>query len=253
LPWPREINTALGCNTFKRAVEEELRDAACQPLDNTALRNLIKVIKKKTDIVIDELTTDEVTAAGYDLMQAEKRTTSFREFIEANKDELLALQILYSQPWPKRRLTYASIKELAAKLADPPHHLTTADVWQAYKRLEASLVRGAPSDKVLTEIISLVRFATGAADLLEPYAARVEQKFNLWIGRQKKAGRDFNQEQMNWLRAIKDYLAANVEIAPADLMRDHPFTDWGGVVAARKLFGAELNEMLDELTEALVA
>ena len=48
-------------------------------------------------------------------------------------------------------------------------------------------------------------------------------------------------------------IAANVEIAPADLMRDHPFTDWGGVVAARKLFGAELNGMLDELTEALAA
>ncbi|MGH8605537.1 MAG: type I restriction-modification enzyme R subunit C-terminal domain-containing protein [Gammaproteobacteria bacterium] len=31
-----------------------------------------------------------------------------------------------------------------------------------------------------------------------------------------KAGRNFNEEQMNWLRAIKDYLAANVEIAPAD-------------------------------------
>lgn len=231
----------------------ELRDKACQPLDNAELRKIIKAIKKKADIVIDELTTDEVTSAGYDLKQAELRTTSFRTFIEETKDELLALQILYSQPLPKRRLTYASIKELAQRLSDPPHHLTTADVWQAYKRVQASLVRGAPSDKVLTDIISLVRFATGQSDLLEPYAARVQQKFNLWIGRQIKAGREFNEDQMNWLRAIKDYLAANVEIALADLMRDHPFTEWGGVVAARKLFGTELNGMLDELTEALAA
>ncbi len=235
------------------AIEEELKDAAVAPLDDAKLRGLIKDLKKKTDLVIDEGTPDKLTFAGYDLKQAEKRTASFREFIEANKNELLALQILYSQPFPKRRLTYASIKELAQKLTDPPHHLSTADVWQAYKRLEASLVRGAPSDKVLTDIISLVRFATSQADVLEPYAARVEQKFNLWIGRQIKAGRDFNEEQMNWLRAIKDYLAANVEIAPADLMRDHPFTDWGGVIAARKLFGAELSGMLDELTEALAA
>jgi type I restriction enzyme R subunit len=236
-----------------KALEEELRDQACKPLDDAELRNVIKVIKKKTDIVIDELTTDEVTTAGYDLKQSEKRTSSFRAFIETHKNELLALQILYSQPLPKRRLTYASIRELATRLADPPHHLTTADVWQAYKRLQATLVRGAPSDKVLTDIISLVRFATGSADLLEPYAARVEQRFNLWIGRQKKAGRDFNEEQMNWLKAIKDYLAANVEIAPDDLMCDQPFTDWGGVIAARKLFGTELNGMLDELSEALAA
>lgn len=237
----------------RESVETELKDLACQPLDNPDLRNLIKVIKQKTDIVIDEGTVDEVTSAGYDLQQARMRTTNFREFIETHKNDLLALQILYSQPYPKRRLTYASIKELALRLTDPPYHLTTADVWQAYKRLEASLVRGAPSDKVLTDIISLVRFATGQADILEPYSARVEQRFNLWIGRQLKAGRTFSEEQMSWLRAIKDYLAANVEIAAVDLMRDQPFSEWGGIVAARKLFGPELNGMLDELTEALAA
>jgi type I restriction enzyme R subunit len=239
--------------TQVEAARADLKDYPCQPLDSAELRNLIKLIKKKTDIVIDELTTDEVTGASFDLQQSQKRVTSFKAFIEANKNELLALQILYSQPFPKRRLTYASIRELATRLTDPPHHLTTADVWQAYKRLESSLVRGAPSDKVLTDIISLVQFATGQAETLEPYAVRVEQRFNLWIGRQKKAGRDFNEEQMNWLKAIKDYLAANVEIAPADLMKDQPFSAWGGVIEARKLFGNELNGMLDELSEALAA
>lgn len=236
-----------------QAVEAGLRDTACAPLDDPELRNLIKAIKKKTDIVIDEGTLDVLQAAEYDKGQAEKRTTSFRAFIEANRNELLALQILYSQPYPKRRLTYASIRELAAKLADPPHHLTTADLWQAYKRLNAALVRGAPSDKVLTDLISLVRFATGQTELLEPHAARVEQRFNLWIGRQIKAGQVFSDEQMAWLKAIKDYLTANVEIAQVDLMRDQPFSDWGGVVVARRLFGTELNGMLDELSEVLVA
>lgn len=235
------------------AVENELKDAAAAPLDDAKLRNLIKDLKKKTDLVIDEGTLDRVTFAGYDIEQARKRVASFRAFIEANKDELLALQILYSQPYPKRRLTYAAIRELAQKLTDPPYHLTTADVWQAYKRIEASLVRGAPSDQMLTDVIALVRYATGQAAVLEPYSVAVEQRFNLWIGRQIKAGRDFNEDQMSWLRAIRDYLAANIEIEPADLMRDHPFTDWGGVVAARKLFGEGLNGMLDELSEVLVA
>ncbi|MBS0440476.1 MAG: DEAD/DEAH box helicase family protein [Proteobacteria bacterium] len=236
-----------------KAIETDLRDQACAPLDDAGLRQLIKAIKKKTDIVIDEGTLDVLQVAEYDKGQAERRTTSFKAFIEAHKNELLALQILYGQPYPKRRLTYASIRELATKLADPPQHLTTADVWQAYKRLNAALVRGAPSDKVLTDLISLVRFATGQADVLEPHAARVEQRFNLWIGRQIKAGKSFSDEQMAWLKAIKDYLAANVEIAPADLMRDQPFSDWGGVVAARRVFGTELNGMLEELSEGLVA
>ena len=58
---------------------------------------------------------------------------------------------------------------------------------------------------------------------------------------------------MSWLRAIKYYLAANVEIAAADLTRDHPFTDWGGVVAARRVFGPGLDGVLADLSEALVA
>lgn len=236
-----------------KLVEDDLKDEACAPLDDADLRNTIKVIKRKADIIIDEVTTDEVTVAGYDMQRAQKRVTSFREFIETNKNTLLALEILYSQPYPKRRLTYDSIKELATRLTDPPYHLTTADVWQAYKRLESSLVRSAPSDKVLTDIISLVRFATGQVEILEPYSARVEQRFNLWVGRQIKAGRNFTEEHMNWLRAIKDYLAANVEIEPSDLMRDHPFSGWGGAVAARRLFGSELHGMLDELSEVLSA
>jgi type I restriction enzyme R subunit len=234
-------------------VEAELRDAACAPLDKAELRQVLQAVKDKTDIVIAEGTADVLLAAGYDMAQATARTTTFREFIERHKDELLALQILYSQPFPKRRLTYASIKELATKLADPPQHLTAADVWQAYKRLNAAVVRGVPADKLLTDLISLVRFATGQAELLEPFAARVEQRFNLWIGRQIKAGREFSDEQMAWLKAIKDYLVANVEIEAADLMRDQPFADWGGVVAARKVFGGELNAVLEELTEVLVA
>jgi len=234
-------------------IEEDLRERACKPLDNAALRNLIKAVKQKADIVIDEGTVDNVQSAGYDLKQAQLRTTSFSEFIETHKNELLALEILYSKPYPKRRLTYQSIQELAQRLTDPPYHLTTADVWQAYRRLESSLVRGTPADKVLTEIISLVRFATGQAEILEPYAGRVTQRFNLWIGRQKNAGRTFTEDQMNWLEAIRDYLAVNVEIAPADLMRDNPFSAWGGVVAARQFFGPELNGLLDELSEALAA
>ena len=98
------------------AVEADLRDAACAPFDDAGLRNLVKAIKKKTDIVIDEGTTDEVVSVGYDLKQAQQRVTSFREFIETHKDELLALQILYSRPFPKRRLTYASIRQLAQVL-----------------------------------------------------------------------------------------------------------------------------------------
>lgn len=237
----------------EQAVIEELTDTACRPFDNPAARNLLKDIKQKTDIVIDEITTDEVTGAGFDMKRAEETITSFRTFIDENRDELTALQILYNQPFGAQRLTYAAIRELVQRLTDPPHYLTTANVWQAYKRLDAASVRGAPVDEQLTEVVSLVRFALGQAEVLEPFSAVVEQRFNLWMGREKRAGRSYTPEQEDWLRAIASFIAANAEIAPRDFMEVPSLADRGGILQARKVLGPGLNDMLEELQGALVA
>src|SRR5690606_20545845 len=123
---------------------------------------------------------------------------------------------LYNQPQGKQRLTYAAIRELVRAMGEKPAYLTTATVWQAYKRLDAAKVRGAPVDDQLTEVVSLVRFALGQAEMLEPFASGVEQRFNLWMGREKKAGREYTPEQKEWLRAIAAYITANAEISLAD-------------------------------------
>lgn len=236
-----------------QAVAEELKEAACAPFDDPGLRQLLKDLKQKSDIVIDDTTPDVVTVAEYDLEKARERTSDFRAFLENNKDELLALQILYNLPYAASRLTYDAVEELVRKLKDPPHHLTTADVWQAYKRLEEDRVRGMPTERMLTDVISLVRFAIGTDDVLEPFSTRVEQRFNLWIGRQKKAGKTFTDEQMSWLQLIRNHIAANAEISPRDIMETASFTQQGGLVKARALFGDSLDRTLNELNEALVA
>jgi len=234
-------------------IQAELIETACRPFDDPKLRQLIKDLKQKSDIVIDDITTDEVIHAGYDVKVAEEKINSFKIFIETNKNELIALQILYNQPYGKQKLTYGAIKELTRKLTDPPYYLDVATVWQAYKRLEASRVRGAPVDQQLTEIVSLVRFALGMDEVLEPFGARVEQRFNLWIGRQKKAGREFTEEQWRWLKAIALFIAANVEIEPEDFMNVPAFADQGGLFKAREVFGGELTGLMDELQMVLVA
>ncbi|MDD9725837.1 type I restriction-modification enzyme R subunit C-terminal domain-containing protein [Roseovarius sp. SK2] len=237
----------------EQAVIEELIETACRPLDNPDTRKLLKLLKQKSEQVIDEATPDEVTGAGFDLKRAEETVKTFRDFIEENRDELTALQILYNQPRGQQRLTYTAIRELVDALTAPPHYLVTANVWQAYKRLDAAKVRGAPVDDQLTEVVSLVRFALGQEDMLEPFADKVEQRFNLWLGREKKAGRNYSEEQAGWLRAISSFIAANAEIAPRDFMEAPTLTGRGGIVAAQKAFGEDLNDMLDDLQGALVA
>lgn len=205
------------------------------------------------DIVIDEITTDEVISADFDLKRSEETITSFKQFIEDNRDELTALQILYNQPLGKQRLTYAAIRELVSAMSGQPPYLTTANVWQAYKRLDAKSVRGAPVDEQLTEVVSLVRFALGQVKSLRPFGSVVEYRYNLWIGREKKAGRDYTPEQEGWLRMIAGFVAANAEITPHDFMEAPSFADRGGLLKARQLFAPRFEETLEDLQTALVA
>lgn len=113
-------------------------------------------------------------------------------------------------------------------------------------------MRKPSGEDLLTDLISLVRFAVGKELELVPFRQEVEQKFNLWIGRQIKAARNFTEEQMAWLRLIKDHIAANVEMPLADLQEMPQFAGRGGIVRARQLFETKLNQVIAELQEALV-
>jgi type I restriction enzyme, R subunit len=78
-------------------------------------------------------------------------------------------------------------------------------------------------------------------------------RFNLWLGREEKAGRSYTDEQRGWLMAIRDHLAVNIEIRPEDMMDAPEFSGRGGIVKARALSGGRLPGLLDELTDTLVA
>ena len=241
---------------YKQA-QEDMIDRAFMPLNNPAVRQLILDIKTRSEIVITDQ-ADTFLGASFDLNHAQSTITSFTEFLAKHKDEITALQILYNLPYGKQRLSYQQIKDLAEKLTDPPYHLTTATVWQAYKRLERSRVRGAPVDNQLTEIISLVRFAIGlerGEDVqLESINAWVQARYNLWLGRMVKAGKEFTPEQRRWLDTIRDHVANNGEVMPDDLQHMPSFVAQGGFIAAQRLFtDPPLVKLLDELTEALVA
>lgn len=238
------------------ARERAAKDAATKPIaDNPALRHLLTDLKSRAEIVIDEISLDAVLSTGFGLKRAGETTERFESFLEQHKDELTALEILYSRPAASARLTYDALDELRRALLQLPWVLDTVTVWEAYRRLDETRARGRPMKDVLTELIALVRFATAPAEaVLESYSIQVERRFNLWLGRQQKAGRIFTDEQQRWLHLIKRFVAQNAEITPQDLMEVSSFTAEGGLAKANTLFGREqLRPILDELTEALVA
>ena len=234
------------------AESQRLREDALTPFDKPALRNLLIELKKASEVIIDTLSSDIVISSAFDPAAAERLTTSFRDFIDEKQDEIVALQILLGRPAAQVRLTYDSLEELRSGMMRPPWLLQPLELWSAYRRLQGDRVRGNPA-KALTDIVALVRFATGQADSLAPLSSEMAGRFNLWLGREKQAGRAYSQEQLGWLEAIRDHLAANIELPMRDLQEQPAFARRGGVIAARAAFPKRLDALVDELTTALVA
>ena len=236
------------------AAREQLVRAAVQPLaGNAELREKLIEVRRSYEQMIDSASADTVVSEGFSVDatdRARRQVESFRRFIEENRDQITALQVLYDQP-PGGFFTYADIKGLANAIARPPHRWTTEDLWAAYKTLDASKVRGS-GHRVNTDLVSLVRYAIGLTDELVAYPDLVNERFEAWLQQQRNAGRAFTVEQVAYLRLIRDHLATSVMIAPYDF-KSPPFSTHGGYGRARQLFGEELTPLMDELMEALVA
>jgi len=104
----------------------------------------------------------------------------------------------------------------------------------------------------LTDIISLIRFTIGRSDVLEPFSEMVEHRFRAWLSRQENDGHGFTPEQMEWLNMIKDHIATSATVEMEDF-EYAPFHEKGGTLRIIKLFGDDLNDIINELNEALVA
>lgn len=175
-----------------------------------------------------------------------------KKFIEDNQDELTALQIIYSQPYGKRHLTYDAIEQLASAIERPPTNLGLEKVWDAYEQLEKSKVHRAGPPKILTNIVSLLRFTLGEAEVLEPWPETVDTRFQQWLKDQQKAGREFTIDQIAWLKMIKDHIATTLTIEMEDFELA-PFFEKGGAAKVYQIFGSDLSQILNELNEALAA
>jgi type I restriction enzyme, R subunit len=239
------------------AATKKLLDDAARPIvGNPKLRLRLIEIRKSYEQVIDTVSQDTVTKAAFDRTardRAETLVKSFEQFIETHKDQITALQVLYSRPY-KQRLRYDQIKELAQAIKKPGNgfrRMEPDQLWQAYEALDKSRVRGS-GEHVLTDIVSLVRFAIHQKNELYPYREDVDVRFADWIDQQKKQGVTFTDEQMLWLEAIRDHVGTNIEIEKDDF-ENVPFNQMGGLGKAYKLFGERLQPMLAELNEVLVA
>jgi type I restriction enzyme R subunit len=234
------------------AATRQLLDTAVAPLaTNPELRERLVELRRQQEQMIDATSADELIEAGYfkdATDRARETVASFERFIEENKDEIAALQVLYSRPH-RERLTFGQIKELANEIAKPPRQWTPDRLWQAYEALDRSRVRGS-GRRVLTDLVALVRFAVHEDNELVPFPERVAERYRAWLLQQENQGREFTPEQLAWLERIRDTIASSLGVSREDLIGP-PFAERGGLGKAAELFGEQLDPLLSELTEVL--
>jgi type I restriction enzyme R subunit len=232
--------------------KQQLIEQAIEVFHSPELREYIVDVRRKYDQVIDHINQDEVTRIGWvkDQEAAAALTISnFTSWIEAHKDEITALQLFYGQPYRRRELTYAMINDLYEKIKTEQPLLAPVHVWQAYEQMGQT--KGSPKNELIA-LVSLIRKTCNIDTELIGYDKTVDKNFQTWVFKKQAGTTKFTEEQMQWLRMIKDYVANSFHVEKEDFELD-PFNKNGGLGKMWQLFGEKTDEIINELNEVLAA
>ena len=235
-----------------KQAQKELIQAAVAPFHDPDVRDYIENVRRSHDQIIDNTNIDSVLFAGFDTQQeenADRILATFHEFIEENKDEIIALRIIYNESYKDRPMAIEQLKELYGKLK--AKGITVERLWDCYAIKKPDKVKRGTMAQ-LTDLISIIRFEMGYTDNLSPFADKVNYNFMQWTFKRNAGHIQFTEEQMEWLRLIKDHIATSLSILPEDLDLT-PFDKKGGLLGFYESFGDDYEVILNEMNRELVA
>ncbi|MGZ8221153.1 MAG: type I restriction endonuclease subunit R [Methylobacter sp.] len=237
----------------RELAQQQLVSEAAKVL-NGELVGLIESIRCDKEQTIDHDNIDRVLRAEWDKDAADNAqalTSEFADYLRAHQDNIEALTIFFSQPYRRRELSFDLIRQVLDKLKTDQPKLAPLRVWQAYRQLDD--YKGAQPISELTALVALIRRVCGMDEKLSTFDDTVRRNFQNWIMKHHSGGGDkFNEAQMDWLRMVRDHVANSFHIERDDLEMS-PFDGQGGLGKMYQLFGANMDTLLDELNEVLVA
>jgi type I restriction enzyme R subunit len=231
---------------------ERLAQLAVTPFLKAAFRRRILEIRAQNEQTIDRHSIDDVLYAGFDASAVEKAQTKvkdFRAWIGAHKDELTALQVLYSGTKPLK-ISLKDLRQLRDALTTPPMAASPTQLWRAFQAVESDKVKGFGGTQ-LADLVTLVRHALVPDLTLLPYAEEVRTRYDAWLA-ERDAIKSFTLEQREWLDRMAEHIANSLVIQPDDF-EDGWFGQHGSLGRAHTLFGNKLQPLLAELNERLAA
>lgn len=179
-------------------------------------RAAILELHRRNAIWIDS-TTDVLIDVGFSQEQAQALTNEFRAWIEANKPNVKALQLIFEVGQRQIPLLKSDLLELVELLKRANAQFTIENLWRNFSilhPLDCPVV-----DKGVTnhaDIIQLVRYAMGLESTLLRFSGLARKRFELWLGRKKKAGIEFSDMQRALLGKMAELMIAHQTYSPAD-------------------------------------
>lgn len=150
---------------------------------------------------------DNLISKGFTLEEAQQAVSAFEEYVNTHRDELEALQIIYSG----KPINRAMLEDLAKTLQSVNAQFEPHRLWNSYALVQPDKVKHFRTDEreqrnLLTNLIQLVRYAFHQIEKLDTLYTAANQYFSLWCG---QVQRELTHEQKQIFAHIKDYIVAN--------------------------------------------
>lgn len=207
---------------------------------------------KEQTIVHDDL--DKVIRAAWDdqsIDDVKALTQEFEDYLKENIDAVDALSIYFQTPVRRGEVTYQQLKELLEKIKRERPKLALVRIWQAYAYLDCYTGSNPVSELII--LVALIRRVCGLDNKITPFYSTVRQNFQSWIMRYHAgASQKFNEQQMRWLRDIRDHIASSYHFEKEDL-EVTPFDAKGGLIGMYQQFGGRMDWVIEEMNRELVA
>lgn len=193
-------------------------------------RPIFYVAPESEDIVISE----PMFRYGDTSVKSADYLELFAQFVRENPDKIQAIEILLNRP---RDWKVEPLEELRDRLR---HH--------QFDEAEVRLAHGFVYNKPLVDIISMVKHAANHQSPLFTVTERVDKALKIIMGKHT-----FTAIQLEWLGYIRTHLEKNMALSEQDFKSIPVFTKHGGLYRARKVFGDQLEDIIENLNEALAA
>ena len=190
---------------------------------------------------------DILISKGFTIEEAQQTVDAFEVYVNAHRDDIEALQFIYSGKPANRKI----LEELVEKLKDANVQFEPHRLWNSYVITQPEKVKHFQNEEreqrnLYTNIIQLVRFAYRQIEKLDTLFTTGEQYFNLWCG---QVQRNLTVEQKTIFAHIKDYIIAN---GSCSIKEYHDVDESSIAVLIQSMGKEELKNSLYSLSQFII-